>query len=373
MQRINVPRANSNDGNCLLLEWLYENGQEVQAGNVLAYLETSKATVDVLSPGTGILHRLGEPGEEYAPGSCIGYVLASEEEREAFPARGSGQAIEQESSLILTRDAQELVTRHGVTEAQLHSIGKKLLRKADVMALLNLQVLEGRAVQTTQRLRNQAIIAKRVIIAHQTIPSAFAAIRVYCDGALKAITKYIEKEGVVIGLAEVLIKDLGEMHREYPCFYQDREPGGEGGLNCVENPGIGITIDVGTGLYIPVVKEAATKSLAEIANEMMEFRLKALRRIFKEEELREGHITISLHSGKDLIVAVPIIFPTQTCILSLCSEQEELYLDADGRVRVRRYLHLGIAYDHRVINGAEAVQFLQEIKRRFESLEEGKL
>ncbi len=79
MHRINVPRANSNDGNCLLLEWLYENGQEVQAGNVLAYLETSKATVDVLSPGTGILHRLGEPGEVYAPGSCRGCTGTGDE------------------------------------------------------------------------------------------------------------------------------------------------------------------------------------------------------------------------------------------------------------------------------------------------------
>ena len=83
-----------------------------------------------------------------------------------------------------------------------------------------------------------------------------------------------------------------------------------------------------------------------------------------------GHLTISLHTDRDVLVAIPIIFPTQTCMLSLCSEQDELYLRADGSVGMRHYLTLGAAYDHRVINGAEAARFLQEIKRRLEGLQE---
>jgi 2-oxoglutarate dehydrogenase E2 component (dihydrolipoamide succinyltransferase) len=132
-------------------------------------------------------------------------------------------------------------------------------------------------------------------------------------------------------------------------------------------------MDLGSGLYIPVVKEAASRSLGEIACELMEFRMKVLHKTLKKEEMEGGHLTISLQNDKDILVAIPLIYPTQTCMLSLCSEQEELYISPDGDIKMRRYLLLGTAYDHRVINGAEAVRFLQEIKLRLENLKEGDL
>ncbi|HXR65477.1 MAG TPA: 2-oxo acid dehydrogenase subunit E2, partial [Ktedonobacteraceae bacterium] len=214
----------------------------------------------------------------------------------------------------------------------------------------------------------QTVIARRVTLAHQEIPSAFAAIKIYCDRALQARATYIENNGIVIGLPEMFVKHLGEMQMSYPGFYQDREPGTDGKPETGVKPNVGITVDVGTGLYIPVIKNVLDKSLADIADEMMEFRLKALRQTFKEEELSGGHITLSLHTENDITLAIPIIFPTQTCILSLCSVQEELYLDQAESVSLRHYCNLGITYDHRSINGAAAVQFLQTLKSSIETL-----
>jgi 2-oxoglutarate dehydrogenase E2 component (dihydrolipoamide succinyltransferase) len=240
------------------------------------------------------------------------------------------------------------------------------VKKADVSLLVNSQPAQTQDIQSSQYDRNQAIIAKRVMIAHQAIPDAFAAIKVYTDNIAKVIATYIEKEHIIIGLADILLKELGDLQKDYPTFYQAAEQGQEDKLGDRENVAVGITIDVGTGLYIPVIKSIATKTLGEIAEEMIEIRLKALRRSFKEEDLTGGHITISLHTDQDIVVAIPIIFPTQRCILSLCSEQEELYLDTGGRVATRHYLTIGVVYDHRVINGAEAMRFLQEIKRKLE-------
>jgi 2-oxoglutarate dehydrogenase E2 component (dihydrolipoamide succinyltransferase) len=367
MQQINIPRTTSNDATCILLEWRFENGQEVQRGDVLAYLETSKATEDLVSPGSGTLHNLARAGEEYAPGSCIGYLLV---DGEVPPVPEVSTATSQPPSFILTREAQALVAAQGITNEQLASLGKKLLKKSDVLALVSAPQRNGNQTPpAVPRSRGQAIVAQRVALAHQTIPAAFTMIKVYCDKVLQAIAEYIEREEVVIGLAEVLIKHLGRMQPGYPGFYQDREPAEAGELQSNENPGIGITIDVGTGLYIPIIKRAATRSLGEIAGELMEIRLKALRNALKEGEMSGGHLTVSLHTEKDIVAAVPIIFPTQTCMISLCSVQEELYLQVDGSVGMRRYFTLGAAYDHRVINGAEAVQFLQEIKRRLEETE----
>ena len=101
----------------------------------------------------------------------------------------------------------------------------------------------------------------------------------------------------------------------------------------------------------------------------MRFRVSAMRERFSEDDLSGGHITISLNTAPDVVLVVPVILPGQTCMLSLGSIQEELFLDGDGTPVVRTYCHLGVAYDHRVINGYDAVQFVAEIKRDFETEE----
>lgn len=363
MQPIEIPRTNSNDDMCVLLEWRYESGQEVRAEEVLACLETSKATEDLLSPGMGILHRLAIPGEEYAAGSCIGYLFASQHERQRFLAEEQTQSSTQPSSCILSEDARELASRHGISEDQLASLGKRFVKKADVQRLLHVEPAPRQESQSSPDDRHQAIIAKRVTQASQTIPHAFAAIKVYTDHALQIIAEYIENEHLLIGLAEILIKVLGDLQKDYSAFYQAEELGAGDG-------GVGITLDVGTGLFIPVIKSPATRTLGEIAEDIATLRLKAVRRSLREEDLSGGQITISLHTEQDIVAALPIIFPTQRSILSLCSQQEEVYLDTGGQVAVRHYVTIGVTYDHRFINGAQAMRFLAEIKRRYEHGEE---
>ncbi len=365
MRPINVPRTNSNDDTCILVQWLYTNGQLVQTGDVLAYLETSKATEELLSPETGVLYGLAQPGSEYPSGSCIGYLLSNDEKN---PLPSSPTSDNVAASFILTHDAQEQVIKYGVTNEQLASLGKKLLKKADVLSLVDTPSPVDQFATGDPHVRNQAIVAQQVTLSHQDIPAAFAMIKIYCDAAAQAIASYIEREGVMLGWTEVLIYQLGQLQSEYPAFYQ---PGDMS--QPIEKIGIGVTIDVGTGLYIPVVKMVSTMTHGDIAATLMDFRLKALRRSLTMEDLNGGYLTISLHTDKDILAAIPLIFPTQTCMLSLCAEQEELYLRTDNSVGMRRYFTLGVAYDHRIINGSAAVRFLQEIKRRFENLQEGAL
>ena len=216
---------------------MYKDGEEIQDGSVVAYTETSKANVDVLSPGAGILHHLGKQGEEYATGSCIGYLFASREEHEAFLVK-TDLTNPQKSEFILTRDAQELVSRQNITETQLRSLGKNLLRKEDILTLLSDVPSEVPQSRLRSARETRPLLPGRVTLSHQTIPSAFAAIKIYCDSALKALAAYSEKNDIVIGLAEVLVKELGEMQRLYAGFYQDREQGTESAPDMGENPSI---------------------------------------------------------------------------------------------------------------------------------------
>ena len=98
-------------------------------------------------------------------------------------------------------------------------------------------------------------------------------------------------------------------------------------------------------------------------------RRKALDDSFQSEDLTGAHLCISLNMAPDVVLSVPIIPPGHTAMLSLAGLIDEVYRDDDGQLKTRRYTNLGVAYDHRVINGSQAMDFLQSIKRRMQSPE----
>jgi pyruvate/2-oxoglutarate dehydrogenase complex dihydrolipoamide acyltransferase (E2) component len=112
-----------------------------------------------------------------------------------------------------------------------------------------------------------------------------------------------------------------------------------------------------------VVKNVGTAE--QVADRLMELRVKAVREAFHEEDLSDGQLTVSLNTDPDVIFAVPIILPPQVCMVSLGSVQAELVL-ADGQVREQHHFTAGLTYDHRVINGHDAVEFLTAFKTGIE-------
>jgi 2-oxoglutarate dehydrogenase E2 component (dihydrolipoamide succinyltransferase) len=95
----------------------------------------------------------------------------------------------------------------------------------------------------------------------------------------------------------------------------------------------------------------------------MEYRKKAFRRAFRAEELADaGGIALSLSHEPDVVLALPIIFPQHRSMLTLGGILDELYLDASGTPAPRRYVHIGLSFDHRVVNGRDAVAFLRCVK-----------
>ena len=166
------------------------------------------------------------------------------------------------------------------------------------------------------------------------------------------------------GLPDLLVWSIAQLPAQFPFFFGELRERLE--FRAASGGHIGVTFDLGGGLFIPVVRDAAQKPLAAIAREMMSFRMKALRKSFKAEDLAGGDISISLNFDADTVFVQPIILPPQTCMVSVGAVLTELVLDAAGQPAARRYLNLGVAFDHRVINGGDANGFATAIKRAIE-------
>ncbi|MER7542581.1 2-oxo acid dehydrogenase subunit E2 [Spirillospora sp. NPDC127506] len=376
MPEIRVPKLNNNDTEYVLVEWLAEDGAVVHEGAPLLVVETSKAAEELACETSGELRRLLPEGATCAPGQLVARIGDSTAEPEpepasepapepapepaAEPVAKTAAAVDADGTgPVITAPARALIDEHAIEPERVRALGLALVRRADVEKLIGGGTPALRPLPAVQR-----AVAATVERSRQTIPAAFTAIKVNAGPALargKALTRELR---ALVGLPELVVQAVAGLHATFPMFFAEPVDGRDVRLS--ERPDIGVTVDVGKGLYVPVVRDAARRTLREIAETTMRFRMTALRGSFTEEDLAGGNIVIALNTDTDALLAIPIVHPGHACALSLCAPHQELVLTDDGEVAARTAVTLGLAYDHRLVNGRDALEFLHALRTALE-------
>ncbi|NUP39410.1 MAG: dehydrogenase, partial [Streptomyces sp.] len=201
--------------------------------------------------------------------------------------------------------------------------------------------------------RVQRGVARAVQLSHQGIPAAYTVVRMDLGPALAyaaALTRTVRRP---VGLAELFVREVALLHGDFPRFFASVN-GTTATL--ADAPHIGVTVDLGEGLYVPCVRDAADRTTAEIATQLMKFRIAATNGSFRERDLVGANFTVTLHTDADVVLAVPFVLPGTVCALAVTSP-------ADGSPA-----NIGLAYDHRLINGRDASLFLHALKTSMERL-----
>lgn len=368
MKEIRIPTLNSNDDSCVLQEWTKQPGAAIGENDVLAILVTSKANFDLTAEAKGIFHPTVKAGAECPFGSIAGYVFEDEAARQAFetssqlrpPPAPDAAAL---GGVAITAPARRLMEEHGIQEAQIRALGKTVIRQTDVRELVAKSAPQASPRGDLPGLsRRQQAVAKVVSLSHSTIPSAFLLMRVYFDETLARLAELRKKTGAFVGTTEVIVRVVSQLAGEFPLFF-----GPPGSRTAGAPVNIGLTIDAGTGLFIPVLKAAEAQPLERIGEALTDFRERAVRDAFKEEDFAAGHISLSLNPERDCVMVIPIIVPGQTCMVSVAATFKELALAPSGALTTKNVMNIGVAYDHRYINGFDAMNFLTAVKKRIES------
>lgn len=374
MHRIVIPKLNANDDACILTAWSVADGERVAAGALLAVVETSKTTLELVAGADGLLLRDFAEGDEARVGQTIGYLFPDEVARAAFLG-GRTRAVAETPNLHITHKARDLMDRHRLTESDLAGLGKSVIRESDVRTLLDARAGEpdrdsppmpartDRPADAIQLTPHQRAVARTVAVSRREIPDAFLLIKIDCERALNSLAATSAATGMQIGLLEALIWLTGKLRSSHPRFFGQVID--EESFLPATAAHIGVTLDQGRGLFVPVVRDVDRLTLEQVAETLDEYRYNAFRSEFEESSLGEGVISVALIAEPDVVFSVPVILPGQACMLSLCAVMEELVLDG-GEIRARRVIHLGLAYDHRFINGREAGAFCRELKNAIE-------
>ncbi|MCZ7474839.1 MULTISPECIES: 2-oxo acid dehydrogenase subunit E2 [unclassified Micromonospora] len=314
---VDVPRLNPNDDSYVLLEWLVADGATVEAGEPVAAVETSKAIEELAATQAGVLRQDVAAGADCAPGTPIGRILPEPAVPAPVEPPGAPAAAYPEP---------------------VEAVGTRT-------------VPPGRPLPPAQRR-----IADVVSTSHREIPVAFTAVRVDVTAALAYARRAADETGASVGLTEVVIAAVAALHERFSGLYARLT--GDGLVVDAEAPSIGLTVDVGTGLFLPVIRDAAGLDLGDLADAVVALRMKALRGRLREEDMAGMNFLVALNDTPGVTVARPVVPPGVTCALSVPDVHREVVLDGDGGVRERTVADLGLAYDHRLVNGAQAGAYL---------------
>jgi 2-oxoglutarate dehydrogenase E2 component (dihydrolipoamide succinyltransferase) len=382
-----VPPMGESITEATIARWLKQKGESVKLDDPLVELETDKVTLEVSSPASGILsEQLAPQGTSVNVGAIIGRVteggVASAVSAPApTPTPVSTPAPQEEEKVSLSPSVRKLVAENKLDPQRIEGKGKnERITKADVLTLLDKEKVEEDIVEKSVKSKDIRIervpmsrlrqrIAERLKEAQNTaaILTTFNEVDMTNIMTLRAQLKdsFEKRHGVKLGFMSFFVKACLVALKEIPAVNAEIE-----GDDIIYKNYYDIGIAVGTpqGLVVPVVRDANKKSFAQIEKDIAGLGQKARDGKLSMQELQGGTFTITNGGVYGSLMATPILNPPQSGILGMHKIQERP-IAVEGKVEIRPMMYLALSYDHRIIDGKEAVTFLVRVKECLENPE----
>ncbi len=384
---IKVPELGESIAEAIIGKWLKNPGDRVEADEPIIELETDKVAVDVPSPIDGYLEKqLASEGDTVEVGSIIGIISQNQSiQREVSEDNNGGSKVT--SSEGKKRDANEkpvnqknpspsaqrIIAEENLDISQISGSGKGgQVLKGDVIGTLDNDIKHpatstpshnGQLEEIIPMTKLRQTIANRLKEVQNTAAILTTFNEVDMTKVLsireKYQTKFQEKYGVKLGFMGFFAKACMEAIKEYPIINSEVR-----GSDIVYKKYINIGIAVATekGLCVPVVKDAQELTIPEIEMKILELGSSARNDTLGIDDMQGGTFTITNGGIFGSMMSTPILNPPQSAILGM-HKIEKRPVAINDKIEIRPMMYLALSYDHRVIDGAEAVSFLEFIRK----------
>ena len=362
---VRVPRETVNDETVILVEWKAKEGELVKSGQVVAEIETSKAVLEVTAPETGFLRPRFKKAEKVGVGEVLFFLTddpSSPVPRDPH-AEAAARAVPSEDQRFSAK-AQALINKHQIDKKSFE--GMKLVRERDVLAVIAARGTGSRAANAealgvpTRRelLPERKVTEIRYLSAGQNAGLA-SSVSILCPtrGLREKARRRSDWGGSLTG---VIVLEAAKLLRKFPAFNAFYEAGA---IHYYERVNIGIVIDAGRGIQVPVIHDADRRNLPDIVTALQ----KRLTGYFLDEKdvaaVSGGTFTFTDLSAEGAFGLIPLINYRQSAILSIGGE----FFPPDCRSGI---FQLTLTFDHRLTEGRAASMFLRELADRIKDYEE---
>ena len=378
-----------------ILTWYKSVGDTVKMDELLADIETDKVVIEVASPIDGTLTEIlkdsgdiivsNEAIARVEQDSSIGNSETATTELAVTPAATTGKIAELENNLITSPAAKKLIEENRLAAHSIMGSGKGgRITKEDVLDYIRASssqsipqpkipvastenTAKGRIEERVPMSRLRAKVADRLLQAVQTT----AMLTTFNEANMEAIidirTRYKDEfgeahSGTRLGFMSFFVRACTEALKRFPAVNASID-----GTDIVYHgyQDIGVAVSSPRGLVVPVLRNADHMGLAQVEREINKLAEKARDGNLAIEEITGGTFTISNGGVFGSLLSTPILNPPQTAILGMHKIQDRP-MSVDGEIKILPMMYLALSYDHRMIDGKEAVQFLDTIKRLIE-------
>ncbi|MCH7518423.1 MAG: 2-oxoglutarate dehydrogenase complex dihydrolipoyllysine-residue succinyltransferase [Candidatus Dadabacteria bacterium] len=393
-----VPELGESIVEATVIRWFKSEGDAVKIGEALLELETEKANFEVASEKQGIIKSiLKKEDDDVEVGDVLG-VIEEGDVSNAAPAEvitekdkeiEEPSLPEEETTQKITPVAKRLAEEFDVDLSKIEATGPSgRVTKEDVERYIQMEIeeseIEASSVEPIHQTpavipptlaiardvreerikmsRRRRTIARRMLEATQTTAmlTTFNEIDMSAVMGLRKRRKeaFIEKYGVNLGLNSFFVKASIGALKEFPTVNSEID-GDDMILKYYYD--IGIAIGASAGLVVPVLKNADAMSFAEIEKRIKDFAAKAEENTLSLEDIMGGTFTITNGGVFGSLMSTPILNPPQVGILGI-HKIEERPIVINGDLEIRPMMYVALSYDHRIVDGREAVQFLVRLK-----------
>ena len=404
---ITIPSPGESITEVTIGAWHKNTGEWVEKDEILLEIESDKATLEVPSPESGLLQTVGSPGEEMAVGAVVATIDTSAERpadaaplatetAETSTAEADSPAVDHDAKA--TSVARKMAAERGVNLADVTGSGPGgRITKQDVVAAASgakpapapkaarpaaapapkaaptpppANIVPGsRDTRREKRTKLRQRIAERLIESQQTTATltTFNECDMSAVMALRTATKeaFAEKHGVGLGFMSFFVKATVEALRAFPRVnaYLDGDH-----IEYHDYCDIGVAVGTPKGLVVPVLRNAEAMDFPQIEAAIKDFAIRGRDGKLTVDEMTGGTFTVSNGGVYGSMMSTPILNPPQTGILGMHAIKKRAVEDpsSPGSIVLRPMMYLALSYDHRIIDGTEAVGFLKTIKECIE-------
>ena len=373
-----------------IANWLKKEGESVNQDEVIAEIETDKVVLEVLAQSDGVITKIIKiEGDTVASSEVIGEYKESSNQAESNKPNVEDKPLNKKEKIIESKvitkktgpAAKKIISEKGLDPNQISSSGKgDRITKADVINHLEpektssissdeLLSSDDRPEKRVPMSRLRSTIAKRLVSVKQetAMLTTFNEVDMLPIKELRSkYGKEFEKEhGVKLGFMGFFVIAVVQALKKFPVVNASID-----GDDIVYHgfQDIGVAVSTDRGLVVPIIKDADTKSLPEIEKSILNYSEKAKNGKLSIEEMQGGTFTISNGGVFGSLLSTPILNAPQTAILGMHAIQERP-IAINGEIEIRPMMYLAMSYDHRILDGKEAVTFLVSIKEQLESPE----
>jgi len=406
---VKVPVLGESITEATIGEWLKQPGDPVRADEPIASLETDKVAVEVPSPVAGVMGaHAAKPGDTVKVGAVIAIIeeagsaaaspapaqaaaaapVPAQAQAQAAPAAAEHVGDDESGPLTLSPAVRRLVLEHGLDPSSIKGTGKDgRLTKDDVLAAVKagpppappappspppevptaaLPPVTDRREERVRMTRLRQTIATRLKEAQNTAAMLTTFNDVDMSAVMEARNRYKDlfekKHGVRLGFMGFFVKAACQALKDMPSVNASID-GDE--IVYRDYVDVSVAVSAPNGLVVPVIRDAQELSVAGIERTIGDFGKRAKDGTLKMEEMRGGTFTISNGGVFGSLMSTPIINPPQSAVLGL-HRIDDRPVVRDGQIVIRPMMYLALSYDHRLIDGREAVTFLVALKNAIE-------